>query len=224
MRPHKHYKFQYLPNHASQQHVHSQHRGTGCDDVCVDELSRIFWSNPGLKYEDFPDEVRSYINTLTQRVVATEDWEKFWLGSNYNKGIMEPYFAAFFQDAGQWQALFADLDLVVYGGGSIQSCFVNAQCALENTLRRMLAEETPIPHASSLSDAQDKIDHLLEVMGRPRPREIFVQMVPCMLVADRQVSVNLSFSERTLAQIDDMASGLGLSRVEFLAKAALAYK
>lgn len=224
MRPHKHYKFQHLPHHASPHHARPHHRETGCDEVCIDELSRIFWTNPGLKYEDFPKEVRSHINALTQRVVATEDWEKYWLGSNYNKGSMGPYFAAFFQDAGQWQALFADLDLNVCGGESMQDCFANAQHSLESTLRRMLAEETPIPHASPLSDAQQKIDHLLEMMDRPRPREIFVQMVPCALAADRQISVSLSFDEKTLAQIDDMASSLGLSRSEFLAKAALAYK
>lgn len=223
MRLNRPYKSHYVVHHTHHQQAHPQKQDGVCDEPCIRELSRIFWTNPGLKYEEFSEEVRSRINALTQRDVATEDWEKYWLGSNYDKGTLGPFFAAFFQDAGQWQALFADFDLSVTGQ-SMQDTFVRAQELLSMRLQRLIAEGEAIPHACTLSDAQHRIDMLLGVLGRPRPREIFVQMVPCNVSKERQVKVSVSFPETLLAQIDEMASALGLSRSAFLAKAALSYK
>lgn len=44
------------------------------------ELSDIFWSHPGLKFDELPDPIKQRIDSLVQFPVDAASWERFWLG------------------------------------------------------------------------------------------------------------------------------------------------
>lgn len=50
------------------------------DAMCKMELTRIFRSFPGRKFDDFPEAIKKQIKKLTHNTMDAGGWQRYWFG------------------------------------------------------------------------------------------------------------------------------------------------
>lgn len=138
---------------------------------------------------------------------------------------MTHYIAVFMPTTeGMYSIGFPDFPEAISEGNSLDDCMVMAADALAITVEEYVKARRTLPAPSSLAQAKVWAEGYKEDPGLIPDGELMYQLFAAPEMDATPVRVSVSLAKSVLANVDQKAKLLGLTRSSFLTRAAEAYQ